>query len=182
MSSRKTVSPQDLMSYLCGLATRIWTSFWRREGSAGMDMWKSPMVQSRQPLAYRLMESVCLGDPRWHGSSWHRGIAESGSSLRSTLMIDIPGNLVRDLPCVQQASYLEGGLLMLMLPLYLHVNQNSDDDDDDDDNLKKIFIYFSKRIWRFPWNINPFFLWKKQKRIFLSSLLIRLAFYGLMWF
>ena len=30
-----------------------------------------------------------------------------------------------DLPCVQQASYLEGGPLMWMLPLYLHVNQKS---------------------------------------------------------
>ena len=34
-----------------------------------------------------------------------------------------------DLPCVQQAIYLEGGPLMWMLPLYLHVNQKSDYDD-----------------------------------------------------
>ena len=26
-----------------------------------MDMWNTPMVQSRQPLKYRLMESVGLG-------------------------------------------------------------------------------------------------------------------------
>ena len=38
-------------------------------------------------------------------------------------------SLVWDLPCKQQASYLEGGPLMWMLPLYLHVNQKSDDDD-----------------------------------------------------
>ena len=38
MSGRKTLSPSGPMSYLCGLALRIWTSFWRREGSAGMDM------------------------------------------------------------------------------------------------------------------------------------------------
>ena len=50
MSSRKTLSPSDPMSYLSGLALRIWTSFWRREGSAGLDMWKAPMVQSRQPF------------------------------------------------------------------------------------------------------------------------------------
>ena len=56
------------------------------------------------------------------------GIPESGSSRPSTLMIDIPGDLVRDLPCVQQASYLEGGPLVWMLPLYLHVNQKSDYD------------------------------------------------------
>ena len=117
------------MSYLCGLAWRIWTSFWRREDSDGMDMWNAPMVQSRQPLTYRLMESVGLGGPRWHGNSWQRWIAESGSSRPSTLMIDIPGDLVWDLPCVQQASYLEGGSLVWMLPLYLHVNQKSDYDD-----------------------------------------------------
>ena len=91
--------------------------------------WNAPVVQSRQPLTYRLMESVGLGGPKWHGSSWQRGIAESGSSRLSTLMIDVPGDLVWDLPCVQQASYLEGGPLMWMLPLYQHINQKSDYDD-----------------------------------------------------
>ena len=129
MSGRKTLSPPGPMSYLCDLALRIWTSFWRREDFDGMDMWNAPMVQSRQPLTYRLMESVGLGGPKWHGSSWQRGIAESGSSLLSALMTDIPGDLVWDLPCVQQASCLEGGPLMWMLPLYLHVNQKSDYDD-----------------------------------------------------
>ena len=109
MSGCKTLSPPGPMSYLHGLALRFWTSFWRREGSAGMDMWNPPMEQSRQPLTYRLIESLGLGGPRWHGSSWWRGIAESGSSRLSTLMINIPGDLVWDLPCVQQASYLEGG-------------------------------------------------------------------------
>ena len=50
------------------------------------------------------------------------------NSQLSTLMIDVPGDLVWDLPCVQQASYLEGGPLVWMLPLYLHVNQKSDYD------------------------------------------------------
>ena len=127
MSGRKTLSPP--VSYLCSLALRIWTSFWRREDFDGMDMWKAPVVQSRQPLTYRLMESVGLGGPKWHGSSWQRRIAESGSSRLSTLMIDVPGDLVWDLPCVQQASYLEGCPLMWMLPLYLHVNQKSGYDD-----------------------------------------------------
>ena len=112
MSGRKTLSPPGPMSYLCSLALRIWTSFWRREDFDGMDMWNAPVVQSRQPLIYRLMESVGLGGPKWHGSSWQRGIAECGRSRLSTLMIDVPGDLVRDLPCVQQASYLEGGPLM----------------------------------------------------------------------
>ena len=120
MSDHKTLSPLGPIYYLCGLALRIWISFWRT--------WKAPMVQSRLPLTYRLMESMGLGDPRWHGNSWQRGIAESGSSRPSTLMIDIPGDLVWDLPCVQQASYLEGGPLMWMLLLYPHVNQKSDYD------------------------------------------------------
>ena len=47
-------------------------------------------------------------------------------------MIDISGDLVWDLPCVQQASYLEGGPLVWLLPLYLPINQKSDYDDDDD--------------------------------------------------
>ena len=128
MSDCRTLSPPGPVSYLCGLALRIWTSFWRRDDTDGMDMWNAPIVQSKQPLTYRLMESVGLGGPRWHGNSWQRGIAESGSSRLSTLMIDIPGDLVWDLPCVQQASYLEGGPLMWMLPLYLHVNQKSDYD------------------------------------------------------
>ena len=48
-----------------------------------IDKVKPPVVQSRQPLTYRLMESVGLGGPRWHESSWQRGIAESGSSRLS---------------------------------------------------------------------------------------------------
>ena len=95
------------------------------EKTDGMDMWNAPIVQSKQALTYRLMERVDLGGLRWHGNSWQRGIAESGSSRPSTLMIDIPGDLVWDLPCVQQASYLEGGPLVWMLPLYLHVNKKS---------------------------------------------------------
>ena len=128
MSGCKTLSPPGPMIYLCGLALRIWTSFWRREDFDGMDMWNAPVVQSRQPLTYRLMESVGLGGPKWHWSSWQRGIAETGSSRLSTLMTDVPGDLVWDLPCVQQASYLEGGPLMWMLPLYLHINQKSNYD------------------------------------------------------
>ena len=128
MSGRKTLSPPGPLSSLRGLALRIWTSFWRREGSAGIDMWNAPMVQSRQPFTYRLRESVGLGGPRWHGSSWQRGIGDSGSP-RLTTLIEICWDLVWDLPCVQQASYLEGDPLMWMLSLYLHVNQKSDYDD-----------------------------------------------------
>ena len=173
MSGHKTLSPPGPMSYLRGLALRIWTSFWRREDSDGMDMWNAPMVQSRQPLTYRSMESVGLGGPRWHGSSWQRGIAESGSSRLSTLMIDIPGDLVWDLPCMQQASYLEGGPLMWMLPLYLHVNQKSDYHMMIWWHSKffsfffrenKILHYVKHLLCRwFMWNVKPYFLWKKIK-------------------
>ena len=110
--SLKTLPPPDPMSYLHCLA------FWRKEGSAVMDMWNAPMEQLRQPLTYMLMESVGLGGPRWHGSSWQRETAESGSSRLSILMIVIPGDLVWDLPCVQQASYLEGGPTDVNVALY----------------------------------------------------------------
>ena len=52
MSSRKTLSPADPMSYLHGLALRIWTSFWRKEGSAGMDI------------------QWCSQDSLWHTGWW----------------------------------------------------------------------------------------------------------------
>ena len=54
------------------------------------------------------MESEGLGGPRWHGSSWQRGIAESGSSWPSTCMIDTSGDPVWDQPCVQQTTTWKG--------------------------------------------------------------------------
>ena len=35
----------------------------------------------RQPFAYRLRESLGLGGPRWHGSSWQRGTAGKLSAI-----------------------------------------------------------------------------------------------------
>ena len=87
MSSCKTLLSPDPSSFLCGLVLRIWTSFWRSEGSAGMDMRNAQKVQSRQPLTYRLMESVDWGNPRWLRGSWQRGFAESGGYGLSTLMM-----------------------------------------------------------------------------------------------
>ena len=130
MLNHKTLPPSGPLSYLQASELKTWTSYWKREGSAGMDMWNAPTVQS---LTYRLMEGVGLGGPICLGSSWQRGIAESGSSQLSTLMIETPGDLVWDLPCVQQASCLDMApipLLWIWL-LYLHVHQKSDDDDDD---------------------------------------------------
>ena len=109
---RNVKPPPDPMSYLRGLALRIWTSFWGREGFAGMDMWNAQMVQSRLwPTGWWTKHGPGRPQMTWK-RSWQRGIAESGSSRLSNLMINIPGDLVWDLPYVQQASYLEGGLLM----------------------------------------------------------------------
>ena len=58
-----------------------------------------------------------------------------------TELPETPGDLVWDLPCVQQASCLEGGPLLWIWPLYLHVNQKSDDDDDDDELPGSNFCY-----------------------------------------
>ena len=68
MSSRKTLSPPDPMSYLRSLALRIWTSFWRREGSVGMDMLNAPMVQWRQ-LAFDIQVDGKCG-PRRPKMTW----------------------------------------------------------------------------------------------------------------
>ena len=102
-----------------------------------MDMWNTPMVQS---IAFDLQVDGNNG-PGSPKMTWKQ-LTESASSRLSTLMINVPGDLVRDLPYVQQASYLKGGRLIWMLPLYLHVNQKTidgdddDDDDDDDDETK----------------------------------------------
>ena len=132
------VKPQDIVTtrsneLLAGLGIEDLDIVLKERGSAGMDMWNAPMVQSRQPSTYWLIESVGLGGPRWHWAA-DRGIAESGSSRLSTLMIDIPGDLMWDLPCLQQDSCLEGDPLMWMLPLFLHINQKSDDDDEEEED------------------------------------------------
>ena len=101
-------------------------------------------IQINGLQTYRLMESMGLGGPRWLGSSWLRGIAESGSSQLSTLMIETPEDLVWDLRCVPQASCVEGGSLLWIWPLYLHVHKKSDDDDDDDDDPEHSNFYSLK--------------------------------------
>ena len=112
------VKPQDTAttrsSELLGFALKIWTSFWKREGSAGVDMWKAP----RQLLTYRLMESVGRGGVGGAQDDVEAADREGlqRSARLSTLMIAITGDLVWDLPCVQQACYLEVGPLMWVLP------------------------------------------------------------------
>ena len=76
MLNHKTLPTLGPLSYLHSSALKTWTSSWKREGSSGMDTWNAPTVQSRQPLTYRLLESVGLGGPRWLGSSWQRDCRE----------------------------------------------------------------------------------------------------------
>ena len=57
MLNHKTLPPSGPLSYLHGSALKTWTSYWKREGSAGMDTRNAPTAQSRQPLTYRLMEA-----------------------------------------------------------------------------------------------------------------------------
>ena len=126
MSGHKTLPPTGPMSYLCGLALRIGTSFWRLRWYGHVE---------RSSGAIKTAFDIQVDGKREPGRpkmTWKQltGIAESGSSRLSTIMIDVPGDLVWDLPCMQQASYLEGGPLMWMLSLYLHVNQKSDYDYD----------------------------------------------------
>ena len=129
MSDRKTLSPQVQWA-TC--AAWHWGSGPHSEGE------KTPMVWTCGTLQW------CSQDSLWHTGWWKAWAWEAQDDMEtadreglqrmearpSTLMIDIPGDLVWDLPCVQQASYLEGGPLVWMLPLYLHVNQKSDYDDD----------------------------------------------------
>ena len=66
---------------------------------------------------------------------------KSGSSWLSTLMIDIPGDLVWDLPCMQKDSYLEGAHWCGCCPcICLLIKKSDDDDDDDDSKLSHLLI------------------------------------------
>ena len=72
-------------------------------------------------------------------------------------MIETPGDLVWDLPCLQQASCLEGGPLLWIWPLYLHVNQKSDDDDDDEAEINQAFHSTSRYLDNLLNVDNPYF-------------------------
>ena len=58
-------------------------------------------------------------------------------------MIGMCEDPVRDLPCMQIASYLERSKLMWLMLLHLHINLNvgDDKDDDDDDDLGMIYLH-----------------------------------------
>ena len=100
------------------------------EGEKTPMVWTCGMLQwcSKDSLSHTGWGKVWAWEAQDDMEAADREGLQSGSSRLSTLMIDIPGDLVWDLPCMQQASYLEGGPLMWMLPLSLHVNQKSDYD------------------------------------------------------
>ena len=130
-----SIKPVDVPQYSQGsywqsLRLRTSTSFWEREGFAGLGMCKILVVQSEQYVIYRLMAGGGQGGPSYHGRNWLRKTAMSGSLRHLTLKKGAPGDQVWDLLCVQLASYLEEGPLMWMMPLHLYVNQKSDYDDD----------------------------------------------------
>ena len=77
-----------------------------------MDIWNAPVVQSRKPLTYRLMERVWEAQDDMdadYGEELHRVEA---------LMIDILGDFVLDLQCAQQTSYLEGDMDVAPVPAH----------------------------------------------------------------
>ena len=48
-------------------------------------------------------------------------------------MIGMSGDPMRELPCVQLTSYLEGSPLIWMVLLHMHSNLHANDDGDDND-------------------------------------------------
>ena len=120
MSGRSALSPPGPVNYLRGLALRIWTSFWRREGSAGMDMWNAPVVH------IQVDRKRGLGRPKM---AWKQLTERDCREWKLSVINPHDWNMWRS--AMRAASQLSGrGPLMWMLPLYPHVNQKSDYDDD----------------------------------------------------
>ena len=138
-----SIKPEDVAR------VRTSTSFWEREGFAGLGMWRVRMVQSEQHMICRLTASGGQGGPSKHGRNWQRKTAVSGSSPQLTLKKGAPGDQVWDLLCVQLASYLERGPLMWMMPLHLHVNQKSDYDDDVHDKSSECVLQMYKVLSKY---------------------------------
>ena len=108
MSSHKTLSTSGPIGYLHSLALRMWTSSWRTEGSL---IWTHGMLQrcSQVNLWHTGWRKAWAWEAQDDMEAADREGSQRGSFWLQTLMIDTPGDVVWDLPCVQQASYLEGG-------------------------------------------------------------------------
>ena len=59
-----------------------------------MDMWNTPMVQSRQPITYRLRESVGLGAQDDMEAADREELQIVEALGYQPLKLDIPGDLV----------------------------------------------------------------------------------------
>ena len=119
MSSRKTLSPSDPISYIRDLAFWIWNSFWRRR----LRWYRHVERSNGAGKTYRLMES----------GIWKKLTERDCREWKLSAIDPLDRHTWRS--CVRSAmratSQLPGrGPLMWMLPLYLHVNQKSDNDDD----------------------------------------------------
>ena len=125
------VKPQDNCHHQIQWATCAawhWASGPHSEGEKALLVWICGTLQwcSQDNLCLQVYEKRGPGRPKMTWKQLTEKDCKSGSSQLSTLMIDIPGDLVWDLPYVQK-----GDPLIWMLPLYLHVNQTSIDDDDE---------------------------------------------------
>ena len=100
VSSQRMWPGYGQASYLQSFSLRTSTSFWEREGLAGLGMWSVRVVQSEQHMICRLTASGGQGGPSKHGRNWQRKTAVSGSSPQLTLKKGAPGDQVWDLLCV----------------------------------------------------------------------------------
>ena len=132
MLNHKTLPTSGPLSYLHGSA-------WRPEPHTERE--KAPLVWTRSNCAVKtafdiqIVRKLGPGRPKMtRNQLTERDCREWKPSAIDPHMIETSGDLVWDLPCVQQATYLEGGPLLLILPLYLHINKKSNDDDDEEEN------------------------------------------------
>ena len=125
MSGRKTLSPSDPMSYLCGLALRIWTSFkGRRLRWYGHVECSNGAVKT----AFDIQVDGKHGPGR-PKMTWKQLTVRDCREWKLSAINPHDRHTWRSgvrSACMQQSSYLEGVPLMWMLALYLHVNQKSD--------------------------------------------------------
>ena len=86
----------------------------RREEFDGLDIRNAPVVQSRQPLTYRLMESVGLGGSVGCASDWRpggRGFDPRRGRQHSFVEIDheIFSTVILSLPLIQEGQLSVSG-------------------------------------------------------------------------
>ena len=113
------IRPQDIVTtrsneLLVRLGIEDLDLILRREDFDGLDMWNAPVVQSRQPLTYRLMESVGLGGSVGCASDWRpggRGFDPRRGRQHSFVEIDheIFSTVILSLPLIQEGQLSVSG-------------------------------------------------------------------------